>query len=80
MCDFVISCSNTNAHLSGALFKKTFLLLPKGRGRLWNWSSNNGKSQWYPKTEILEQKIVGDWSHPINKLKKEVLKYATKIK
>ena len=80
VCDFVISCSNTNAHLSGALYKKTFLLLPKGRGRLWNWSSNNGKSQWYPKTEILEQKIVGDWSHPINKLKKEVLKHATKIK
>ena len=26
-CDFIISCSNTNAHLSGALSKKTYLLL-----------------------------------------------------
>ncbi len=72
-CDFVISCSNTNAHLSGALYKKTYLLLAKGRGRLWNWSSNNGNSLWYPNTNIFEQKIVGDWSYPIKHLEKEIL-------
>ena len=27
-CDFVITCSNSTAHLAGAINKKTFLLLP----------------------------------------------------
>ena len=38
-CDLIITCSNVNAHISGALGKKTFLLLPSGKGRLLNWSS-----------------------------------------
>ena len=33
-CDFVISISNTNAHLSAAINKKTYLLLPKGAGTI----------------------------------------------
>ena len=71
-CDYVITCSNTNAHLCGALNKKTYLLLAKGRGRLWNWSSNNGSSIWYPKIKIYQQEIIGDWTGPINKIKKEI--------
>ena len=78
-CDFVISCSNTNAHLSGALNKKTYLLLPLGKGRLWNWSSNNGQSLWYPNTKIIQQKNVGNWSYPINTLKREILDYKIKL-
>ena len=78
-CDFIISCSNTNAHLSGALNKKTYLLLPLGKGRLWNWSNNNGYSLWYPKTRILQQKTIGDWDYPINTLKKEIIDYELNI-
>ena len=72
-CDFVVSCSNTNAHLSGALNKKTYLLIPKGKGRLWNWASNDGYSLWYPKTKILQQKDTSDWHYPINTLKKDII-------
>ena len=35
-----ITVSNTNAHIAGALGKKTLLLLPKGKGRPWYWSSD----------------------------------------
>ena len=31
-CDLIITCSNLNAHIAGALGKKTFLLLPLGKG------------------------------------------------
>ena len=79
-CDFVISCSNTNAHLSGALSKKTYLLLAKGKGRLWNWSVFKGHSIWYPNTKIFEQNKVGDWHNPIQLLKKEILKNDIKVK
>ena len=70
ICDFVITVSNTNAHLSGALGKKTYLLLPKGKGRLWYWSSENNKSNWYPSIEILQQNVVGSWTSVINDLRK----------
>ncbi len=70
ICDFVITVSNTNAHLSGSLGKKTYLLLPKGKGRLWYWSSENKKSNWYPSIEILQQNVAGSWESVINELRK----------
>ena len=60
-CDFIITVSNTNAHIAGALGKKTLLLLPKGKGRLWYWSSNKNNSLWYSSVEILEQSFPGEW-------------------
>ena len=72
-CDLVITCSNVNAHMAGALNKKTFLFLPLGKGRLWNWSSNKDKSIWYPSVNIFQQSKPGDWGDPVVKVKKEVL-------
>ena len=73
-CDVIITCSNVNAHISGALGKKTFLLLPMGKGRLLNWSSKKNYSLWYPSIKIFQQTTPGDWSDPISKIKKEILK------
>ena len=70
----IITCSNVNAHISGALGKKTFLLLPMGKGRLLNWSSKKNYSLWYPSIKIFQQTTPGDWSDPISKIKKEILK------
>ena len=65
ICDFVITVSNSNAHLSGALGKETFLLLPKGKGKLWYWTSQNYKSVWYPSIQIVEQEEPGSWDKSI---------------
>ena len=70
ICDFVITVSNSNAHLSGALGKETFLLLPKGKGKLWYWTSQNYKSVWYPSIQIVEQEEPGSWDKAIIKLSK----------
>ena len=75
MCDFVVTISNTNAHIAGSLGKKTFLLLPKGKGRLWYWVSKKGRSIWYPNTEIVEQEEVGNWQSVIKRLQKKVKEY-----
>ena len=72
VCDFVITISNTNAHISGSLGKKTFLLLPKGKGRLWYWITEKERSVWYPQIEIVEQEEVGGWQKVIKKLEKKV--------
>ena len=58
-CDVIITCSNVNAHISGALGKKTFLLLPIGKGRLLNWSSKKNYSLWYPSIKIFQQTAPG---------------------
>lgn len=73
-CDVVITCSNVNAHISGALGKKTFLLLPIGKGRLLNWCSKKNHSLWYPSIKIFKQTKPGDWSNPVIKIKEEILK------
>lgn len=65
-CDFIISTSNITAHIAGALNKKTFLLVPFGKGRLFYWHQNSSKSLWYPSVGIFNQPIQGDWESPLN--------------
>ena len=72
-CDLVITCSNVNAHMAGALNKKTCLLLPLGKGRLWNWGSIKDRSIWYPSIKIFQQLKPGNWSDPVAKVKKEII-------
>ena len=68
-CDFVITVSNSNAHISGAIGKKTFLLLPKVCGTLWYWNNNyNNTNAWYSSVKIFRQKEIGNWNHAIDKL------------
>jgi tetratricopeptide (TPR) repeat protein len=68
-CDFVINISNTNAHLSGAIGKKTYLLLPIPGGRFWYWENiHEGKNLWYPSIEIFTQSKPFDWDDPIDRL------------
>lgn len=69
-CDFVVTCSNSTAHLAGALGKETYLLVPFGRGRHWYWSHirEEYSSMWYPSIQVLPQHVAGDWSGSIQKL------------
>jgi len=69
-CDFIVTCSNTTAHLAGAMGKRTYLLLPKYKGRHWYWKKINGKSIFYPTVTILEQKTDRNWKELIYELNK----------
>jgi ADP-heptose:LPS heptosyltransferase len=69
-CDFVVTISNTSAHFSGALGKKTYLLSSFGKGSLWYWSNHvNGKSIWYPNMQIFEQTKQGQWDDVVQEIK-----------
>jgi ADP-heptose:LPS heptosyltransferase len=68
-CSYVVTTSNTTAHLSGALGKETLLLLPFSVGKFWYWHHQEGRSIWYPSVKIFQQKQDGDWSEPIKQLK-----------
>lgn len=69
-CDFVVTVSNSNAHIAGKLGIKTFLLLPQHAGKFWYWhnTTQSNKSLWYPSIEFIKQEISTDWDDVINKL------------
>jgi tetratricopeptide (TPR) repeat protein len=68
-CDIIVTCSNTTAHLAGALGKETLLLLPYSAGQFWYWQAIDGKSIWYPSVKVFEQEQQGDWSAPVSAVK-----------
>jgi tetratricopeptide (TPR) repeat protein len=72
-CDFVVTISNINAHIAGALGKKTFLLAPFSKGRIWYWHDGLKTSLWYPSIQIFTQTGTGDWSVPINEIKEKIV-------
>lgn len=63
-CDFLVGCSNSTAHLAGALGKKTYLAT--GQSTFWYWSGDvDGRSLWYPSVQIFRQHQPGSWVHPV---------------
>ena len=75
-CDFVITVSNSNAHISGKLGKKTFLLLPFNDGKLWYWGLNKDKNiVWYPSILPIRQETINNWDSCLTKLYKEFENY-----
>jgi tetratricopeptide (TPR) repeat protein len=68
-CDIIVTCSNTTAHLAGALGKETLLLVPYSAGQFWYWHSIDGKSIWYPSVKVFEQQLQGDWTAPVHEVK-----------
>ena len=73
-CDFILSVSNTTVHLSGAIGEKTFLMFPKGKGKLWYWSKEGQQSHWYKSVKIFEQDKIGDWEPVVNKVYNKLIK------
>ena len=74
-CDYVLTISNTTAHLSGGLGIKTMLMLPKGKGAFWYWSSDNTQSLWYKSIDIYRQSISNSWDEVTNDIMLKLKKY-----
>ena len=69
-CDFVVTISNSSAHISGAIGKETFLMCPVGKGSMWYWSHQlNEKNLWYPSIHIFEQNLNGNWVDVVQRIK-----------
>lgn len=61
-CDLVITTSNVNAHVTGALGKPGWVLLPERIGRLWYWCLAAESTPWYPSLALISQRRDGDWA------------------
>jgi hypothetical protein len=72
-CDAVVSIDNSTVHLSGALGKKTFVLLPYSSD--WRWGLNAPVSYWYPSVHLFRQATPGEWTAPLCSLQAALLEF-----
>lgn len=61
-CDTVVTISNTNAHIAGALGKDVQLMLPFNAARFWYWQTEREDTLWYPQVHVVRQSSAGDWA------------------
>ena len=65
--DLVISVDTSVAHLSGALGKKTLLLLPNVPD--WRWLLDRVDSPWYPSMKLYRKTFISDWKSVLDRVK-----------
>jgi len=70
-CDLVITISNVIAHLSGAIGKKTWVIVPLSTQ--WHWFHDRNNSLWYPNVKLFRQTQYGKWDNIIEKIYNEIL-------
>jgi Tfp pilus assembly protein PilF len=64
--DVVISTDTSVPHLSGALGRPTWLMLPLDPD--WRWLRNRPDSPWYPTAKLYRQKSGGDWGEVFGRI------------
>ncbi len=57
--DLVITVDTSIGHLSGALGKPTWIMLPKACD--WRWLLDRADSPWYPTVRLFRQQVPGAW-------------------
>lgn len=68
--DLVISVDTMTAHLSGALARPTWTLLPFEAD--WRWMLDRSDTPWYPTMRLFRQQRTGDWSSVVEALAVEL--------
>ncbi len=69
--DVVVCVDTSVAHLSGALGKPTFLLLPYNPD--WRWLLERTDSPWYPTMHLYRQTQLGSWQSALEKVSADLL-------
>jgi TPR repeat/Glycosyltransferase family 9 (heptosyltransferase)/Tetratricopeptide repeat len=64
--DIVISVDTSVAHLSAALGKRTWIMLPFVAD--WRWLRDRDDSPWYPSAKLYRQTLPGDWGPVLDRI------------
>jgi ADP-heptose:LPS heptosyltransferase len=71
--DFVISVDTSVAHLSGALGRPTWILLPHLPD--WRWLLDREDSPWYASAKLYRQSTAGQWDNVIAQLNTDLFRF-----
>lgn len=68
--DAVISIDSSLLHVSGALGKKAYLMLPYAPD--WRWGVEGMTTKWYDSVKIYRQNQTGEWREPFAQITKDI--------
>lgn len=71
--DVVVSVDTSVAHLSGALSKPTWILLPFRPD--WRWLLDRDDSPWYPSVRLYRQESPFDWDGVLERVRSDLASY-----
>jgi tetratricopeptide (TPR) repeat protein len=66
--DLVISIDTSVAHLAGAMGRPVWVLLPFAAD--WRYHVDRSDNPWYPSMRLFRQQSEGDWSAPLQELRR----------
>lgn len=69
--DLVVSVDTSVAHLAAAMGKPTWILLPFVPD--WRWLLDRRDSPWYPAVTLYRQQSAGDWSQPLQHVRRALI-------
>jgi tetratricopeptide (TPR) repeat protein len=69
--DLVISVDTSVAHLSGALGKRTWVVLPFSPD--WRWLLDRDDSPWYASIKLYRQNSIGDWNGVFERVQADLI-------
>ena len=70
--DLIITSDTSIGHLSGAMEKPTWIIVPAMP--YWPWARPGPKTSWYPSVTLYRQKCYGNWDEPFEKIKNDLTK------
>ncbi len=71
--DLVITVDTAVAHLTGALGRKLWVLLPFAPD--WRWMLSRDSSLWYPNAKLFRQPAPGNWVEPVLKIREKLINF-----
>jgi ADP-heptose:LPS heptosyltransferase len=70
--DLVISVDTSVAHLSAALGRTTWIVLPFSPD--WRWLMDRDDSPWYPSVKLYRQTGIGDWNGVLERVRADLIR------
>ncbi len=71
--DLLITVDTATAHLTGAIEKPVWTLLPFVPD--WRWLMEREDTPWYPSMRLFRQKTIGDWDAVIREVKENLAQW-----
>ncbi|MFN4152893.1 MAG: hypothetical protein ACK4IX_18260, partial [Candidatus Sericytochromatia bacterium] len=71
--DLLVSIDSAIPHLSGAMNRPVFMLIPYSAD--WRWPISGDKTFWYPSMDIIRQTEIGNWQTVFDQVKEKIKTY-----